>query len=60
MRYRYTHTVHGADHTHVFDDRAKLNLTINGPVDYAIDGDKIYIRDESRNEHKETILQKAG
>jgi hypothetical protein len=59
MRYRYTYTIHGSGHAYVFDDRAKLNLTINGPVEYALDGDKIIVRDEGGKEHKETILQKA-
>jgi hypothetical protein len=59
MRYRYTYTIHGAGHSYVFDDRAKLNLTINGPVEYAVEGDKIFVRDESGREQRETILQKA-
>ena len=44
-RYRYTYTIHGAGHTYVFDDRAKLNLTINGPVEYTVERDKIVVRD---------------
>ena len=59
MRYRYTYTLHGAGHTYTFDDRAKLNLTVNGPVEYAVEGDRIFVRDEAGKEHKETILQKA-
>jgi len=59
MRYRYTYTIHGAGHSYVFDDRAKLNLTVNGPVEYAVEGDKIFVRDEAGKEHRETILQKA-
>ncbi len=59
MRYRYTYTVHGSGHTYVFDDRRKLNLTINGPMEYVVEGDKIVVRDEGGTEHKETILQKA-
>jgi hypothetical protein len=59
MRYRYTYTIHAAGHSYVFDDTAKLNLTVNGPVEYAVEADKIFVRDEGGKEHKETILQKA-
>lgn len=59
MRYRYTYTIHGAGHTYVFDDRERLHLTINGPVEFAVEGDRIIVRDEGGKEHKETVLQKA-
>lgn len=59
MRYRYSYTIHGQSHTYVFDDNRKLDLTINGAVEYAVEGDKIFVRDEGGKERKETILQKA-
>ena len=37
----------------------KLPLTVNGPVRFAVNGDKIRIVDEKGKEHHETVLKKA-
>jgi len=34
-------------------------LTTNGPVRFAVDGDKSRVLDERGKEHKETVLQRA-
>src|SRR5690242_18293211 len=57
--YRYSYTVHGNGHSYSFDETKKLQLTINGPVRFAVDGDKLRVLDERGKEHKETVLQKA-
>ncbi len=59
MLYRYSYAVHANGHTYTFDETRKLPLTINGPVRFAVDGDKLRVVDERGKEHKETVLQKA-
>jgi len=59
MRYGYTYTIHGSGHSYVFDSHEKLKLTVNGPVEFTLEGDKILVRDERGKEHKETILKTA-
>jgi len=57
--YRYSYAVHANGHTYTFDETKKLQLTVNGPVRFAVDGDKLRVLDERGKEHKETVLQKA-
>src|SRR5947207_15564696 len=59
IRYRYSYTVHASGHSYSFDETKKLPLTVNGPVRFAVDGDKLRVVDEKGKEHKETVLQKA-
>lgn len=57
--YRYSYTVHANGHAYTFDETKKLPLTVNGPVRFAVDGDKVRVLDERGKEHKETVLEKA-
>jgi hypothetical protein len=59
IMYRYSYTVHASGFSYSFDETKKLQLTINGPVRFAVDGDKIRVLDERGKEHKETVLQRA-
>jgi hypothetical protein len=59
IMYRYSYTVHGSGYSYSFDETKKLQLTINGPVRFAVDGDKLRLLVERGKEHKETVLQKA-
>jgi len=59
IRYGYTYTIHGAGYSYVFDNHEKLKLTVNGPAEFSLQGDKILVRDEGGKEHKATILKKA-
>jgi len=57
--YRYSYAVHANGHTYTFDEKNKLHLTVNGPVQFVVNGDKIRVRDERGKEHHETVLQRA-
>jgi hypothetical protein len=57
--YRYSYSVHANGFTYTFDDPKKLPLTVNGPVRFAVNGDKLRVLDERGKEHKETVLKKA-
>ena len=57
--YRYSYTVHGNRYSYSFDETKKLPLTVNGPVRFAVDGDRLRVLDERGKEHKETVLKKA-
>ena len=59
IKYRYSYTVHANGHSYSFDETKKLALTVNGPVRFAVNGDKLRVVDERGKEHKETVLQKA-
>ena len=37
----------------------KLQLTVNGPVRFEVNGDRIRVLDEGGKEHKGTVLKKA-
>jgi len=57
--YRYSYTVHASGHSYSFDETKKLQLTVNGSVRFAVNGDKLRVVDERGKEHKETVLEKA-
>ena len=57
--YRYSYSVQANGFTYTFDDPKKLPLTVNGPVRFAVNGDKLRVLDERGKEHKETVLKKA-
>jgi hypothetical protein len=57
--YRYSYSVHANGFTYTFDDPKKLPLTVNGPVRFVVNGDKLRVLDERGKEHKETVLKKA-
>jgi hypothetical protein len=59
IMYRYSYTVHANGYSYSFDEARKLSLTINGPVRFSVNGDKLRVVDESGKEHTETVLQKA-
>ncbi len=59
IKYRYSYTLHANGRSYSFDDTSKLPLTVNGPVRFAVSGDKLRVVDERGKEHKETVLQKA-
>jgi hypothetical protein len=59
IKYRYSYTVHANGHSYSFDDTKKVQLTVNGPVRFAVNGDKLRVLDEKGKKHKETVLQKA-
>ena len=59
IKYRYSYTLHASGHSYSFDDTKKLPLTVNGPVRFSVDGDKLRVLDERGKEHKETVLQRA-
>ena len=59
LKYRYSYTLHANGHSYSFDETKKLPLTVNGPVRFAVDGDKLRVMDERGKEHKESVLQKA-
>jgi hypothetical protein len=59
IKYRYSYTLHANGHSYSFDETTKLQLTVNGPVRFAVNGDKLRVMDERGKEHKETVLQKA-
>jgi hypothetical protein len=58
--YRYSYTVHANGLSYTFDESKKLHLTVNAPVKFAINGDKIHLMDDKGKEHQETILQRAA
>lgn len=57
--YRYSYAVHANGFTYTFDDPKKLPLTVNGPIRFSVNGDKLRLLDERGKEHKETVLKKA-
>jgi hypothetical protein len=57
--YRYSYSVHANGHTYTFDEKNKLKLTVNGPVRFEVQGDRIRVVDEKGKEHQESILEKA-
>ena len=57
--YRYSYSVQANGFTYTFDDSKKLPLTVNGPVRFVVNGDKLRVLDERGKEHKETVLKKA-
>ena len=59
IKYRYSYTVHANGHSYSFDEAKKLQLTVNGPVRFSVNGDKLRILDERGKEQKETVLRKA-
>ena len=59
IKYRYSYTVHANGHSYSFDELKTLQLTVNGPVRFSVNGDKLRVLDERGKEHKETVLQKA-
>src|SRR5947209_7240367 len=59
LKYRYSYTLHANGHSYSFEETKKLPLTVNGPVRFAVDGDKLRVVDERGKEHKETVLQRA-
>src|SRR5438045_1430653 len=59
IKYRYSYTLHANGHSYSFDETTKLQLTVNAPVRFAVNGDKIRVIDERGKEHKETVLQRA-
>src|SRR5438045_2854823 len=59
LKYRYSYTLHANGHSYSFDETTKLQLTVNAPVRFAVNGDKIRVIDERGKEHKETVLQRA-
>ena len=59
IKYRYSYTLHANGRSYSFDETKKLPLTVNGPVRFAVDGDKLRVVDERGKEHKESVLQKA-
>jgi hypothetical protein len=58
--YRYSYSVHANGFSYTFDEPKKLPLTVNGPVRFAVNGDKLRVLDERGKEHKETVLKKAA
>jgi hypothetical protein len=59
IKYRYSYTLHANGRSYSFDETKKLPLTVNGPVRFAVEGDKLRVVDEHGKEHKESVLQKA-
>ena len=59
LLYRYSYSVHANGYTYTFDDPKKLPLTVNGPVRFDLNGDKLRVLDERGKEHKETVLKRA-
>ena len=59
IMYRYSYTVHANGYSYSFDEVKKLTLTVNGPVRFVVNGDKLRVVDEKGKEHKETVLKKA-
>ena len=57
--YRYSYTVHANGYSYSFDEAKKLQLTVNGPVRFEVNGDRIRVLDERGKEHKGTVLKKA-
>ena len=57
--YRYSYSVHANGYTYTFDDPKKPPLTVNGPVRFEVNGDKLRVVDERGKEHRETVLKKA-
>jgi hypothetical protein len=41
------------------EGRGLPRTCVNGPVRFAVNGDKLRVLDERGNEHKETVLKKA-
>jgi hypothetical protein len=57
--YRYSYPVHANGYSYSFDEAKKLPLTVNGPVRFEVNSDKLRVVDERGKEHKETVLKKA-
>ena len=47
IKYRYSYTLHGSGHSYSFDETNRLPLTVNGPVRFAVDRDKLRVIDET-------------